>query len=278
MSNTDRILSREVTATQIPSGDKHTLAAGTKLFIHQTLGGSFTVQTDFGLFRLDGKDADAIGEKATDNTVTAATLADVTSSVVGAIGALKGPLHGGANTEVMHMLLEIDAAGKGPAGASAWVSEALAAKRKISGFGHRVYRAPDPRATKLKELSALVGRDASEMKWYDLSLAVEKAFSEQKSLPANVDFFSASTYYVLGIPPDMYTPIFAISRMSGWLAHITEQYVNNRLIRPRADYRGSDERHVTPLAERGLVPVQPIEGCEATRGLKTAAGVVIASG
>jgi citrate synthase len=183
--------------------------------------------------------------------VVAATLSDVYSSVVGAIGALKGPLHGGANTDVMKMLLEIDAQGKGPEGAKPWVEGALAAKRKISGFGHRVYRAPDPRATKLKELSALTAKDAGEPTWYELSLAVERAFSELKNLPANVDFFSASAYYALGISPDMYTPIFAVSRMSGWLAHVLEQYANNRLIRPRADYVGSGERSVRPLAERG---------------------------
>ncbi|HEU4408937.1 MAG TPA: citrate/2-methylcitrate synthase [Polyangiaceae bacterium] len=183
--------------------------------------------------------------------VIAATLSDVYSSVVGAIGALKGPLHGGANTDVMKMLLEIDAQGKGPAGAKAWVEGALAAKRKISGFGHRVYRAPDPRATKLKELSALTAKDSGEPRWYELSLAVEKAFHELKNLPANVDFFSASAYYALGISPDMYTPIFAISRMSGWVAHVLEQYANNRLIRPRADYLGPDERHVEPLETRG---------------------------
>jgi citrate synthase len=184
--------------------------------------------------------------------VIAATLPDIYSAVVGAIGALKGPLHGGANTDVMKMLMEIDATGKGAAGASDWVRDALAQKRKISGFGHRVYRAPDPRATKLKVLSEEVAKESGNGTWYELSLAVEKAFSEQKNLPANVDFFSASTYYVLGIPPDMFTPVFAISRMSGWLAHILEQYSNNRLIRPRADYRGPDERHVQELAKRGL--------------------------
>ncbi len=183
--------------------------------------------------------------------VIAATLSDVYSSVVGAIGALKGPLHGGANTDVMKMLLEIDAQGGGPESAKAWVEGALAAKRKISGFGHRVYRAPDPRATKLKELSALMAKDSGEAKWYELSLAVEKAFHELKNLPANVDFFSASAYYALGIAPEMYTPIFAISRMSGWLAHALEQYSNNRLIRPRANYLGPDERHVVALAQRG---------------------------
>lgn len=184
--------------------------------------------------------------------VIAATLPDLGSAVVGAIGALKGPLHGGANTEVMKMLMEIHAQGKGPDGASAWVKDALEKKKKISGFGHRVYRAPDPRATKLKVLSELMAKDTGVSTWYDLSLAVEKAFHEQKNLPANVDFFSASTYYVMNIPPDMYTPIFAISRMSGWLAHVLEQYSNNRLIRPRAEYLGSDERHVKALAERGL--------------------------
>lgn len=219
------------------------------------------------LYQLNGQEPSAVAESVMDECLTlhadhelnastftcrvaAATLTDIWSAVVGGIGALKGPLHGGANTDVMHMLIEIHESGKGVAGADEWVRTALANKRKISGFGHRVYRAPDPRATRLKVLSKKMAEDTGVSIWYDLSLAVEKAFSEQKSLPANVDFFSASTYYVMNVAPDMYTPIFAVSRMSGWTAHTLEQYANNRLIRPRADYIGPDAREVPPLESR----------------------------
>ncbi len=182
--------------------------------------------------------------------VIAATLPDVHSAVVGAIGALKGPLHGGANTGVMHMLLEIDQQGGAPI-ASKWVREALAAKKKIMGFGHRVYKTDDPRATRLRKLSELVATaKGGDRKWFDLSIEVAKAFQEQKNLPANVDFFSASTYYVLGIVPDMYTPIFAVSRTSGWIAHVLEQFANNRLIRPLSNYVGPEARAFVPLEKR----------------------------
>jgi dTDP-4-amino-4,6-dideoxygalactose transaminase len=194
--------------------------------------------------------------------VAAATLTDIWSACIGAIGALKGPLHGGANTDVMNMLLEIHETGKGAAGADEWVRNALANKRKISGFGHRVYRAPDPRATRLKVLSKKMADDTGVQTWYELSLAVEKAFHDQKNLPANVDFFSASTYYVMNIAPDMYTPIFAVSRMSGWTAHILEQYANNRLIRPRADYIGPDAREVSSIEAR----LSSHDGCSAVAG------------
>jgi citrate synthase len=162
------------------------------------------------------------------------------------------------------MLLEIEATGKGAEGADEWVRNALANKRKISGFGHRVYRAPDPRATRLKVLSKKMADDTGVQTWYNLSLAVEKAFHDQKNLPANVDFFSASTYYVMNIAPDMYTPIFAVSRMSGWTAHILEQYANNRLIRPRADYIGPDAREVTPIEAR----LEPHEASSAVDGAR----------
>jgi len=182
--------------------------------------------------------------------VIAATLPDVHSAIVGAIGALKGPLHGGANTGVMKMLLEIEAAG-GAANASKWVREALVAKKKIMGFGHRVYKTDDPRATRLRKLSEqLASAKGADRKWFDLSVEVAKAFQEQKNLPANVDFFSASTYYVLGIAPDMYTPIFAVSRTSGWVAHVLEQFSNNRLIRPLSNYVGADARTWVPVNKR----------------------------
>ncbi len=180
--------------------------------------------------------------------VIAATLPDLHSALVGAIGALKGPLHGGANTAVMHMLIEIDKKGGSPA---EWVREALAAKKKISGFGHRVYKTDDPRATRLKVLAELVATQPGvARKWFDLSTEVAKAFHDQKNLPANVDFYSASTYFALGIAPDMFTPIFAVSRTSGWIAHVLEQFANNRLIRPLASYVGSEPRSYVAMAKR----------------------------
>ena len=182
--------------------------------------------------------------------VIAATLADLHSALVGAIGALKGPLHGGANTAVMQMLLEIDKQGGAPI-AGEWLKKALAAKQKIMGFGHRVYKTDDPRATRLKALSEIVAEQpGAERKWFELSGAVAKALAEQKNLPANVDFYSASTYYVLGIPPDLYTPIFAISRTSGWAAHVLEQFANNRLIRPLSNYVGPAPRPYVKLDQR----------------------------
>jgi citrate synthase len=182
--------------------------------------------------------------------VIAATLSDMHSAIAGGIGALKGPLHGGANTQVMHMLQEIDRQG-GVERADAWVRAALEQKRKISGFGHRVYRTDDPRALHLKKLSASLAAAAGDARWYDLSVAVEEAFRKHKDLPANVDFYSASTYHMLGIPADLFTPVFAVSRTAGWLAHMLEQYSDNRLIRPRAEYTGVAERHLRPLDARG---------------------------
>ena len=167
--------------------------------------------------------------------VIAATLSDVHSAVTGALGALKGPLHGGANEGVMRLLYEIDKAGADPV---EYVKNMLAAKQKISGFGHRVYKTEDPRATHLRKMSEQLGRDAGQPKWYEMSRAIELYINADKKLNANVDFYSASTYYSLGIPIDLFTPIFAVSRMSGWTAHVLEQYRNNRLIRPRADYTG----------------------------------------
>ena len=180
--------------------------------------------------------------------VIAATLPDLHSAVVGALGALKGPLHGGANTAVMKMLLEIDAQG-GAKVADKWVRDALAAKKKIMGFGYRVYKTDDPRATRLRKLSDMIGQ-GTERRWFELSIEVERAFHEVKNLPANVDFYSASTYYVLGIAPDMYTPIFAVSRMSGWIAHVLEQFGNNRLIRPLSNYVGPEARAYVPADRR----------------------------
>ena len=151
---------------------------------------------------------------------------------------------------VMMMLYEIDKEG-GVEKADAWVKAALDQKKKISGFGHRVYRTNDPRATMLKKLSGDLAKSTGDGKWFEPSEAVEAAFNKYKNLPANVDFYSASTYTMLGIPADMFTPIFAVSRASGWLAHVLEQYNDNRLIRPRAEYTGSAERKVGPIDGRG---------------------------
>ncbi|HEY1767159.1 MAG TPA: citrate synthase [Terracidiphilus sp.] len=167
--------------------------------------------------------------------VIAATLSDIHSAITGAIGALKGPLHGGANEAVMRLLLAIDKAGADPV---EYVKNMLAAKQKISGFGHRVYKTEDPRATHLRRMSEQLGKDAGQPKWFDMSRAIELFINKEKKLNANVDFYSASTYATLGIDIDLYTPIFAVSRIAGWAAHVIEQLDDNRLIRPRADYIG----------------------------------------
>jgi citrate synthase len=167
--------------------------------------------------------------------VIAATLADIHSAVTGAIGALKGPLHGGANEGVMRLLYAIDKAGADPV---EYVKNMLAAKQKISGFGHRVYKTEDPRATHLRRMSEQLGRDAGVPKWFQMSRAIELHIKADKKLNANVDFYSASTYATLGIDIDLYTPIFALSRIAGWAAHVIEQLDDNRLIRPRAEYIG----------------------------------------
>jgi citrate synthase len=178
--------------------------------------------------------------------VAAATLTDIHSTIVGAIGALKGPLHGGANADVMRLLLEI-----GKDAPMEKVEEAirakLARKEKIPGFGHRVYHTEDPRATHLRQMSKDLGQRAGQPQWYDMSQRIEALVKAEKKLNPNVDFYSASTYYVLGIPIDLFTPIFAVSRVSGWTAHVLEQYANNRLIRPRAEYIGPEypQRYAT---------------------------------
>ncbi len=167
--------------------------------------------------------------------VIAATLSDIHSAITGAIGALKGPLHGGANEGVMRLLLTID---KQRADPVEYVRNMLAAKQKISGFGHRVYKTEDPRATHLRKMSEQLGRDSGQPKWYEMSRAIELYINKDKKLNANVDFYSASTYATLGIDIDLYTPIFAVSRIAGWAAHVIEQLDDNRLIRPRAEYIG----------------------------------------
>ena len=180
--------------------------------------------------------------------VIAATLSDIHSAITGAIGALKGPLHGGANEAVMHMLFEIDKKGED---AVEHVKGMLAAKKKISGFGHRVYHTEDPRATHLRRMSEALGKSANKTKWFDMSRAIEQYINAEKKLNANVDFYSASTYTTLGIDIDLFTPIFAVSRIAGWAAHVIEQHDDNRLIRPRADYIGTEyPAEYTPLEKR----------------------------
>lgn len=179
--------------------------------------------------------------------VIAATLSDMHSAITGAIGALKGPLHGGANEAVMHLLYDIDKAHEDPV---EHVRTMLINKEKISGFGHRVYTTEDPRATHLRRMSEDLGKDANP-KWYEMSRKIEIFVKEEKKLNANVDFYSASTYTTLGIDIDLFTPIFAISRISGWCAHVIEQHDDNRLIRPRADYTGPTyPAPYVPMAQR----------------------------
>jgi citrate synthase len=178
--------------------------------------------------------------------VVAGTLADLYGSVTAAIAALSGPLHGGANTNVMKMLLEIGEVDK----AEEFVRNALAQKKKIMGIGHAVYKTEDPRATHLRRFSKEMGEAAGKTRWYEMSRKIEEIMRREKGMFPNVDFFSASTYYMMGIPLDLYTPIFAVSRVSGWTGHILEQYANNKLIRPRAEYIGPRGLKYTPIDER----------------------------
>ena len=179
--------------------------------------------------------------------VTAATLSDIYSATTSAIGALKGPLHGGANEAVMRMLLDIGDVSK----VDAYIRNMFAAKKKVPGFGHRVYHTEDPRATHLRRMSKEACERAGQAKWYEMSKRIEELVKSEKKLNANVDFYSASTYYVSGMPIDLFTPFFAVSRMSGWTAHFLEQYSNNRLIRPRAEYVGpSPDLKWVPLNQR----------------------------
>ena len=171
--------------------------------------------------------------------VAAATLTDIHSTIVAAIGTLKGPLHGGANADVMRLLLEIGSSAA-PEKAEEVVRAKLARKEKIPGFGHRVYHTEDPRATHLRQMSRDLGQRAGQPVWYEMSERIEALVKAEKKLNPNVDFYSATTYHALGIDVDLVTPIFAVSRVSGWTAHVLEQYANNRLIRPRAEYIGPE--------------------------------------
>jgi citrate synthase len=204
------------------------------------------------LWMLNGEKPSATAEKALDIAlilhadhelnastfaarVTAATLSDVHSAVTSAIGALKGPLHGGANEDAMKMLFAIEKAGEDPV---EHVKQMLAQKKKVPAFGHRVYHTEDPRATHLRKMSEDLGKSSGKSKYFEMSRAIELYINKEKKLNANVDFYSASTYTALGIDVDLFTPIFAVSRISGWTAHVIEQLDDNRLIRPRAEYMG----------------------------------------
>ena len=216
------------------------------------------------LYMLTGQRPDPVQEKAMDLAlilhadhefnastfaarVTAATLSDIYSAVTSAIGALKGPLHGGANEAVIRMLLKFSSPEEG----LDHVRQMLSRREKVPGFGHRVYKTEDPRAVHLRALAEKLARQTGNLHLYQISRAIEIFMKKEKRLNANVDFYSASAYYCMGIPIDLYTPIFAVSRMSGWTAHILEQYANNRLIRPRASYVGpEDGRPWIPLSKR----------------------------
>ena len=178
--------------------------------------------------------------------VTVATLSDIYSGVTSAIGTLKGPLHGGANEAVMNMLLDIKTLDR----VESYVKELFTKKKKIPGFGHRVYKVEDPRAKHMKKFSKQLAETIDNLKWYEMSEKIEELVKKEKGLLPNVDFYSASTYYYLGISVDLYTPIFAISRTAGWTAHIMEQYSDNRLIRPLSDYAGVRNVHFIPIDKR----------------------------
>ncbi len=215
------------------------------------------------LWMLDGEEPDPIAIKAIDTALvlhadhelnastfaareTVSTLTDMHSGTVSAIGCLKGPLHGGANEAVMKMLLKIGDVDK----IDQFIEDALANREKIMGFGHRVYKNGDPRAKHLRRMSQDLGKLKGDTRWYEMSTRIDDVVTKEKGLLPNVDFYSASTYYILGIPIELFTPVFACSRISGWLAHIMEQYADNRLIRPRALYTGPTEQHYVPIEKR----------------------------
>jgi len=179
--------------------------------------------------------------------VAAATLADMYAAATAAVATLQGPLHGGAIEAVREMLEEIGSPDQAPA----WVRERLAAKQKMMGFGHRVYKTWDPRATVLRDIAERLGRQFGDSRWFDTSVRVQETVMEEKKLYPNVDFYTASVYSALGLPPDLYTPLFATARMAGWTAHIREQYADNRLIRPDSEYVGPAPRNWKPLESRG---------------------------
>ncbi len=222
----------------------------------------FSTAANF-VYTLTGEEPDEVAVKAIDTALvlhadhelnastfsareTVSTLSDMHSGVVSAIGTLKGPLHGGANEAVMKMLLRIGSMEK----IDEFIADALTNKEKIMGFGHRVYKNGDPRAKHLKAMSKKLGQLKGETRWYEMSVRIDDMVVKEKGLLPNVDFYSASVYHSLGIPIELFTPVFAVSRMSGWLAHILEQYSDNRLIRPRADYTGPVDQHYVPIDQR----------------------------
>jgi citrate synthase len=179
--------------------------------------------------------------------VTASTLADIHGAVTAAIAALKGPLHGGANEAVMQTLSEIKTTDR----VEPYLKDAFANKRKVMGFGHAVYKTEDPRATHLRQLSRKLGEEKGDRRWFDLSEKIEEFVKREKGLYANVDFYSASLYHVLGLPTDLFTPVFAVSRVAGWTAHALEQIANNKLIRPESEYIGLSNVPYVPIEARG---------------------------
>ncbi|MFC0214122.1 citrate synthase [Paenibacillus chartarius] len=215
------------------------------------------------LYQMTGKEPDKVAIEALDKAlvlhadhelnastfaarVTVATLTDIYSGITSAIGTLKGPLHGGANEAVMAMLEEIGTYEN----IEPYISGKLEKKEKIMGFGHRVYKNGDPRAKHLQKMSHELGKITGNMDWYNMSIKIEDMVTGQKGLKPNVDFYSASVYTALEIPRDLFTPIFAISRCSGWTAHILEQFADNRLIRPRAEYVGPTNQKYVPIDAR----------------------------
>jgi citrate synthase len=178
--------------------------------------------------------------------VTASSLSDIYSAIVSAISALKGPLHGGANEQVMRMLKEIGTMDR----ARVWVEEALDNKQKVMGFGHRVYKNGDPRAKILRQLSEQVTKKSGHPEYYQMSDLIDETMQKEKGLLPNVDFYSASVYYGLGIPIDLFTPVFAASRVSGWLAHVFEQWTTNRIYRPRGKWAGKEGLSWVPIDKR----------------------------
>jgi citrate synthase len=178
--------------------------------------------------------------------VIISTLSDMHSAVAGALGALKGPLHGGANEKAMEMFLEI----ADPSKVDTWIEKAIQEKRKIMGFGHRVYKVEDPRSVPLRAMSHRLSQVRGDMRWYNISIKVAEAVQRQKKIYTNVDFFSASVLYLMGVPIDLFTTVFAAGRVAGWCAHIFEQLADNRLIRPRTDYVGPTDRPYVPLEQR----------------------------
>ena len=215
------------------------------------------------LYMLTGKEPEAFESDALDTSlilyaehelnastfaarVVVSTLSDMHSGIIAAIGALKGPLHGGANERAMEMLLDIDE----PEKAESWIKNALSQKKKIMGFGHRVYKKMDPRNPVIKRISKELGERHGNSKWFEISEIVEKIIDKDKGLHPNLDFYASSSYYLLGIPISLYTPIFVASRVTGWVAHVMEQYSDNRLIRPRAEYTGTTKRKYVPIEDR----------------------------